>query len=281
VTQAQLLALGLSRNAICHRAKTGRLYRVHFCVYAVGRPPKSPLERASAAVLACGPDAALSYASAMTLWGFWKRWDTPFEVMAAKDRRPRGINVHHSRSLASQDLKTHYGIRVTSPARTLWDMAPRLQDNTLRRAVKDGLAAKYLPESQLLELLGRHPDHPATLRLLALVAGGLTRADWEDDFPGYCVHYGLPVPVMAAHVGPYIVDALFVREKLIVELDGWDTHRSRLSFESDRDRDAETLAWGYATIRITWDRIHETADREAARLHAILESRRAQLGLYG
>jgi Protein of unknown function (DUF559) len=279
VTQAQLLALGLSRNAIWHRAKAGRLYRVHSCVYAVGRPPKSPLERAAAAVLACGPGAALSYASAMTLWGFWKRWDTPLEVSVRKDRRPKGITVHRPRNLILPDLTTHYGIRTTTPARTLWDIAPRLDDPALRRAVKDGLFAKYLPQSQLLELLERHPDHPATTRLIAFMGGGLTRAEWEDDFPSACAHYGLPQPVMSAQVGPYTVDALFVREMLIVELDGWPAHRTAISFESDRDRDADTASWGFGTVRITWTRIHAEADREFARLNATLEVRRAQLDL--
>jgi hypothetical protein len=279
VTRKQLLASGLNDDAISHRVANGRLYRIYTGIYAVGRPPKSPLERAAAAVLACGPDAALSYASAMTLWGFWKRWDTPLEVSVRKDRRPKGITVHRPRNLILPDLTTHYGIRTTTPARTLWDIAPRLGDPALRRAVKDGLWAKYLPRSQMLELLERHPDDPATVRLTTFMGGGLTRAGWEDDFPGFCVHYDLPVPRMAAPVGPYIADALFVREKLIVELDGWPAHRTKISFESDRDRDADTLSWGYATIRITWDRIHETADREAARLHAILESRRVQLGL--
>jgi very-short-patch-repair endonuclease len=72
----------------------------------------------------------------------------------------------------------------------------------------------------------------------------------------------------------YTVDALFAAEKLIVELDGYEFHSDRAAFESDRDRDADTLAAGFATVRITWYRIHETAVREAARLHRILAGRR-------
>src|SRR5438309_2012866 len=77
VTRPQLLAIGLGDDAISYRVKTDRLHRVHRGVYAVGRPPAQPIERAAAAVLACGPRAALSHGSAMTLWGFWKRWDEP------------------------------------------------------------------------------------------------------------------------------------------------------------------------------------------------------------
>jgi very-short-patch-repair endonuclease len=70
------------------------------------------------------------------------------------------------------------------------------------------------------------------------------------------------------------VDAVFPRERLIVELDGWETHRDRRSFENDRERDAATLAAGYATVRVTWDRFHDAAVREAGRLHEILRLRR-------
>jgi very-short-patch-repair endonuclease len=61
---------------------------------------------------------------------------------------------------------------------------------------------------------------------------------------------------------------------VIVELDGWDFHSSRESFESDRERDASTLAAGCVTVRVTWERMTERAAREATRLHAILNQRR-------
>jgi very-short-patch-repair endonuclease len=72
----------------------------------------------------------------------------------------------------------------------------------------------------------------------------------------------------------YEVDALFVQEQVIVELDGWDFHSSRVAFEDDRKRDADTLAAGLATVRITKERYAREPAREAARLHAILARRR-------
>jgi very-short-patch-repair endonuclease len=61
---------------------------------------------------------------------------------------------------------------------------------------------------------------------------------------------------------------------VIVELDSWEFHKTRIAFETDRERDAETLAAGYITVRITWERIQEAPVREARRLHAILARRR-------
>ena len=80
---------------------------------------------------------------------------------------------------------------------------------------------------------------------------------------------------MAANVAGWEVDALFPAEKVIVELDGWEFHSSRESFESDRERDASTLADGCVTVRLTWERMHASAAREAARLQRILDQCRA------
>lgn len=76
-----------------------------------------------------------------------------------------------------------------------------------------------------------------------------------------------------APVCGYLVDALFPAEKLIVELDGWAFHRGRIAFETDRERDAETLAHGFATVRVTSVRIEQAPAREAERLGAILMQR--------
>jgi hypothetical protein len=64
VTRAQLRGLGLGSDAIGYRCRSGKLFAVHLGVYAVGRPARLPLERAAAAVLACGRGAALSHRSA-------------------------------------------------------------------------------------------------------------------------------------------------------------------------------------------------------------------------
>ncbi len=77
VARAQLVALGFNRQAIAYRLKVGRLHLLHRGVYAVGHRPPSPLATAMAAVLACGPEAALSHRSAAALWRILPRWRTP------------------------------------------------------------------------------------------------------------------------------------------------------------------------------------------------------------
>jgi len=276
ITRRQLLDLGLDDDAIRYRVKIGRVHRVFRGVYAVGRRAITPRERAAAAVLACGPGAALSHSSAMALWGYWRHWDKPFEVTVVGDRRTPGIRVHRSTTLRRRDITTQLGIRVTSPARTLLDMSPRLKDKALKRAVNNALNSLWLTEDQLAEALARHPTLGGAKRIAKLIGlpGTPTRSDWEDDFPRFCADHGLPAPVMGQPLGGYIVDALFPVEKVIVELDSWRFHKGKIAFEADRERDAHTLANGFVTVRLTDERLDERPQHEANRLHAILESRR-------
>ena len=129
VTHRQLIDAGLTDTAIGWRVRRGRLYRVHAQVYAVGHPPRLPLERAAAAVLACGPGAALSHSGALALWGFSKQWPDAFDVIVpTRDRRPDGITTHRYTGLIRRDLTVQLGIRATSPARTVLDCLPDLGD---------------------------------------------------------------------------------------------------------------------------------------------------------
>lgn len=277
ITRQQLLGLGVDRYAIRYRLRVGRLHRVFRGVYSVGRPPLTPHEWAGAAVLAAGTGAALSHGSAMALWGFWRRWDRPYEVTIVGDRRTKGIRVHRSTTLRWRDVTRQLGVRVTTPAQTLLDMSPRLSDKSLKRNVNAALNSPWLTEDQLAETLARHPRAPGATRIANLIGleGTRTRSGWEDGFPDFCRAHGLPAPVMGVPLLGYIVDALFPAERLIVELDGYQFHKGRISFESDRDRDADTLAHAYATVRMTWERIEQRPRREADRVHKILANQRA------
>jgi very-short-patch-repair endonuclease len=108
-----------------------------------------------------------------------------------------------------------------------------------------------------------------------LVPGrGPTRSDFEDLFVALALEHRLPVAKVNTIVNGHEVDALFVDEKLIVELDGWEFHSDRQSFESDRDRDMTHAEAGYQTVRITWERLRSHPAREAERLRTILALRR-------
>jgi hypothetical protein len=274
ITRQQLLGLGLSRDAIGRRVRKGALYRVHPGVYSVGGPPVTALERAYAAILAAGPNALLSHSSAMTLWGFYKRWDAPFEVTTPCDRRPKGITVHLSRTLATPDRDRQLGIPVTSPARTTLDIAPRLNDR-LQRTVDGALLTPFLSRALLAEAIELHPGHPGTKLILPFIttADGPSRSGWEISFPDWACAVLGSRPIRNARVNGREVDNYFPEAWLIVELDSWEFHQTRTAFEDDRERDTDNLVHDIETMRLTWNRYYGAPQREADRLKLIYARR--------
>ncbi len=208
----------------------------------------------------------------MALWGLDKRWRTPFEVVVPSYRIRPGIRTHRSTTLHRRDLTTQLGIRATTPARAILDMARRLSDKRLTRAVNDALHSRFMYESDLRDASERHPNAARLAPFIADVATGITRSHLEDTFKKLCRDYDLPTPLTNFPLAGYRVDAYFPDHGLIIELDSHEFHRDRATFESDRDRDADTLAAGHPTVRVTDERMKADPQREADRLRQILDA---------
>jgi hypothetical protein len=278
VTRRQLLELGLTQNMINYRIRIGRLHVVYPGVYAVGHRRRAPIDLAAAAVLACGPGAVLSDFSAAAVWGFVKRWPGQPQVSVTRERRPRGIRVHRRLDLPQAEKTREKGIPVTTPARTVLDCAPRLEGPRLTRFVNDALLSLFLHRSELNDIVECHPKHPGTSRLGQFVGhkGGPTRSELEDTFVAFCERHDLPRPETNVHLDGREVDAFFREERVIVEIDSYEFHSDRTTFERDREKDADAAAKGLVTVRITDERMKAAPYKEAARLRAILKDRRRE-----
>ena len=269
VTRQQLLELGVPSATITHWVRNRRHIRVHAGVYAVGHQQHTSIALAAAAVLACGDQAVLSHDSAAALWGV-RRWPSLPEVTAPHDRRRPGIRTHRTETLTRKDIRRHSNLRVTSPARTILDIQARLTDRQLVRAVNELRLHQHLRATELQRLL---TASPRVARLIDPTQNP-TRSGKEDDFVTFCRRHGLPIPRTNLKLFGHERDAVFTEEKVIVEIDPWETHNSYESFESDRERDAVAAEHGYLTIRLTTDRFTARPTHEADRLHRILASRR-------
>ena len=224
VTRAQLLALGLGPEGIKYRITIGRLIRVYAGVYAVGHIPLGQEARAHAAVLACGDGAVLSHQSAAALWKYVKDWPAQFEVTARIDHRRKGIKTHRTKTLIRRDIDRQLGVPVTSPARTVFDMAPRCKtDAALRRFVNDARLTYTLHLSSLDELLARHPAtrRPSGCCPFVQAPTGMTRSQLEDLFVDFARRYGLPEPTINKRRGRR-------RGRLLVPRRGCDRRDRRL-----------------------------------------------------
>ncbi len=257
-TTRQLVAAGLSKDAICTRCKRGSLHRVHHGVYSFGTAVLPPGAPELAAVLACGPGSVVSHRSAASLWGLAASSGDATEVTVV-GRSPRireGLRIHRAQGLNSADRRLRNGIPITSPARTLIDFASRATSDELERAIAEAYALGLTSERELRRALVRNANRAGTgaLRVELDREGGpaFTRSEAERRMKLLIRQARLPPPLVNARVRGYEVDFYWPARKLIVEVDSYRFHGHRAAFERDRTKQTVLAAAGYIMIRVTW-----------------------------
>jgi very-short-patch-repair endonuclease/predicted transcriptional regulator of viral defense system len=259
VALRQLAALGLSQRAVSHRAAAGRLHRIHRGVYAVGHPVLPYYGRWMAAVLAAGPGAALSHASAAALWEIRPsqatRTDVSVPHASGRAKRPR-LRIHRATALQSHETTIHHDIPVTTPARTLLDLASSLPRRALERALDQAEILELFDLRHLVKTIDAHRGQRGARILAAALEGHhagttLTKSELEELMLALCDDHGLERPRVNERVAGLEVDFLFAAQRLVVEADSWRFHRTRKAFERDRERDAILARAGYRTLRFT------------------------------
>jgi very-short-patch-repair endonuclease len=269
VTRQQLLELGLSDPTISRRVEEGRLHRVHRGVYAVGRPTLTREGRFFAAVASCGPTAALSHASAAAVWGLLPDPKGPridVTVGSGGGRPGRRAVIVHRAPLGGDEVVVRDGITVTTPSRTLVDLADLRSERQIER-VLDEAAYLRLDLSALTVRPGRR-GAGRLRRVLATHRAGstFTRSELEERMLALCRGRGLPQPEVNCGIEGHEVDFVWREARLVVETDGWRAHGTRQAFERDRRRDADLVAAGWRPLRISHAALQRDPDWVAGRL---------------
>jgi very-short-patch-repair endonuclease len=99
-----------------------------------------------------------------------------------------------------------------------------------------------------------------------------TRSALERKFLRLCRRHRIPAPRVNARIGRFLVDFLWVESQLIVEVDGYEFHGARDSFESDRARDADLAVQGYRVVRFTYRQVTREPARVATTVAQMLGS---------
>jgi hypothetical protein len=282
ITTAQLLAAGIVADTITTWVRRGRLHRVHRGVYAVGHRALGDEGWLLAAVLAVGPDAAVSHLSAGRLWGVVRDRinvrRSAVDVISPRHvgRRP-DIRTHYAPLLERGDRMLFGRIPITSPARTLLDLAGVIPEDRLRRAVRQAEVERLVNQEDLRFQLSRAPpSRPASSRLAAVIAIGPTptRSELEDRTLDLLLRHDFPRPLI--NVAPpgldrrLEVDFLFPDLRLVVEADGDRYHGTRLAREADAQRQADLEAAGYRVVRLNWRQVTREEDQTVQRLRRIV-----------
>jgi very-short-patch-repair endonuclease len=262
VSMPQLAEAGLMPRAARKRVAAGRLWRIHRGVYATV-PKLSRRGHFFAAVLACGDGAVLSHQSAAHEHKIRKHEYGPVHVTVPRTgaRSRGGIVVHVSAHVPSQLID---GLRVTTSARTLTDLADTLTPTQLQLATSTAERLNLVDRAQLRPEPGRRS--PVNGRHV------FTRSENERAFLRLCRTRDLPLPETNIGIGRWEVDALWPEYGLAVEIDAWHTHGNPHTFETDRRKDEFCDEIGLKVRRVTDVRLHEDPDGVSATLRRALSA---------
>lgn len=281
VSRAQLLALGVDDDRIRRFVRQGWLVRVHRGVYRVGT--LTPDGVLWAALLAMGPDAALTHRTAghehVALRG---RPSPAVDVTAPTHRRTRpGIRAHAGR-LDPRDVTTRRGLRFTTVSRTLLDLAAELPEPHLQAAVDEARVQRRLHRPSIDATIARAPGHHGIGALRRAIARhdrgrGVPIGQFErraigflrdHDFPPYERNF-----VIEVDGEPFTLDVVWREARVGLEFDSRTFHDNDPAFATDRRRSRRLNAIGWHVVRATWIDLDERPAELAADVRALLRAR--------
>jgi hypothetical protein len=236
---------GAHRELVARWVRSGLLHRIHRGVYAVGHPAVSPRGLLMAAVLAGGPGAALSHRSAAELYGFRRYRGLPEITIPRTGARQRpGIRVHASTTLTRHVVTRVHGIPVTTPERTLTDLADVLRPDDLARTVSAAERADLIDRDRLWIAPGRR--NPVRAPHV------WTRSEFERRVRRALIDWELPPAAFNQEILRHVeVDIVWKAQRVAVELDHPHTHLNPESFETDPLKAERIMDAGYTFRRVT------------------------------
>jgi very-short-patch-repair endonuclease len=280
IARRQLVEIGMGREAIQHRIASGRLHPLHAAAYAVGHTRVSREGRWMAAVLASGPDAVLSHWSAAALWMIRPNSRTTIDVTdPQKSRSWDGIRRHH-KALPVDEVTVEDGIPVTTVPRTIFDLAATEPLYVVKALLREAEFRELHDRLSLWDLVGRYPGRRGIRKVeVALEALKDEPIDerkslLEERFAPFLRRHDLPRPCfndwILAGEKRFQVDCLWSGTEQIVELDGWEGHKTRTAFREDRARDRRLRVAGYGVTRLTWNQLGDEPETIASDLRVLL-----------
>ena len=266
VSRRQLLGLGMSVRAVNHRLAVGRLVIAEEGVYAVAPLLEDDEWGRWMGATLTAPGSVLSEASAAAAWGCWsvpRRFETVTRPGSGGPRWHGGVRAYRSSTL-DRDCTTLRGIPITTPARTLLDVARWCGDRALARAVREAIRLETTSLPEIGDLLGRHRGRRGTRRLAVVLArySGLplerARSGSEIRAMEVLRNANRPMPRLNVHVAGEEADLSWPRERLVIEIDGGPYH---LDIGEDERKEATWRAAGWTVRRLPSDDVYSHPSR--------------------
>lgn len=287
VTREQLAEAGASRRQVAAWVQAGRLGPVGRGAYIVGGAPVTFEARVLGRIAVHGAETWAGRRTAAALWGVQGfPEDHRIELLRPADgsNERRGAVVHRSSLIPPEHVTVHRGVPLTTPSRTIMDLAATIGPLRLRNAVADAVRKGLCTDASLHVVLARMAGRgrPGTRRLREVLAArsGLVpgHSDLEALARAVILAAGLPEPEWEVDLHDaqgWIgrVDGLFRAGRLVLELDSRRWHGQDVDRAHDARRDRRLEALGYVVLRITWADLVDRPDSVVAQIRALLDAR--------
>lgn len=274
IARRQARALGAGRNQLRRRADSPDWDEVTPAVLRLVGSPRTFRQRAMAATLDAGAGAAVSHESAAALWRLPGFRPGPMHVSRVAGRS--ALATVHRTDLPASHIRLFENIPVTSPARTVFDLAGVLHAGRTERALDNALARRLVMVGDLHrvtdELARQGRAGSAVMRRLLADRDAsyvAPESNLEARFEAIVRDAGLPPLLRQRDVGgeDWVgrVDYVDPERKLVVEIDSDIHHTTPLDQTADGRRDADLVGAGYTVVRIKeydlWHRPQEVVRR--------------------
>lgn len=262
----------MSHSAITRSIAAGRLRPLLRGVYAVGHAVVSPDGWCQAALLACGSESVLSHRTACARWGLRHAGLFPLSVIVPGDRGRKHDHIETRRmKLDRGDWVRFDGLRVTTAARTIIDMAGELRGKEMRLLVERAQDLKRFDPTEIEQVLSRNPRCRGSRPVLTLIAllqpaQDGTKSYLERLFLTLIRKAGLPIPEVNVRVENRERDFVWRDCRVVIEVDGYAHHCSRAAMRRDKARDRELTAALWRPVRFTYEEVAFEPDATAAEL---------------
>ena len=286
VTTAETTLLGVTKGRRRTLQRQGVIARVGRGVHRVSGTPRTGRQRVLGACLDAGGVASHRTAAALHgLKGF--SLEHPLEILVRDgptNARSSLARLHTTNWLPDEDLVMVDAIPTTGVARTLLSLAalaPELTIDKVRGAVDDAISTGLASDAWLwwlLESRRRSGRNGVTVfeAILELRNGGQVTESWlERETLRLIADAGLPLPICQArieHNGAFVarVDFLYEEFAAVIEVSGYQWHRTKAQTTADAQRRRQLTLAGYQVHEFTYDEIVRHPERLLDTIRAIL-----------
>lgn len=222
-------------------------------------------------------DAVASHETAAALWGIPTLGrDRKVHVTRARRHQGRadydGVAVHHAR-LDADHVTIHDGIPVTTPARTVVDLARRRRFRAGVVAADAALRTRRCTREQVRAVADACRGWPGVARARRVATFADPRADSPlESISRVAFHdYDLPQPILQAVIGGYErADFLWEEFRVIGEADGLGKYTDPEVLRREKFREEDFARMGFTVFRWIWSDAYVRPDALAHRALTIL-----------